>query len=173
MESLLNELKESAENIVNQVKGLTPNARFGMGGYTDKPIVPFAYDPDDVNATPAHKKVVAFQHFLSMTESVQALKNTLNRIELVRNVDDPESGFDALAQAMRCEKLGNLITPFQILQISHFDHSEYLIICIFSWLERQWHQKSDHHDGRRRVQVCLGRIDCWHNPSIRHGMSHF
>ena len=164
MESLLNELKESAENIVNQVKGLTPNARFGMGGYTDKPIVPFAYDPNDDNAKDKHKEVVAFQHFLKMTNDENKLKKTLKDIKLVSNVDDPESGFDALAQAMTCKTLGNSMT---------LKARSFISPRIFSWLERQWHQESDHHDGRRRVQVCLGRIDCWHYPSIRHEMPHF
>lgn len=113
MRSLLEQLRKSAQEIVDQVRGLTSDAQFGMGGYTDKPIVPFAYDPNDATATTDHKRVVAFQHFLSITDNVQALKNTLkNDIKLVANVDDPESGFDALAQAMTCEGLGSLITPF-------------------------------------------------------------
>ena len=112
MTSLLSELQKSAQKIVDQVRGLTSDAQFGMGGYTDKPIVPFAYDPNDAHADEKHKRVVAFQHFLNMTNDVNKLKRTLDGIELVSNVDDPESGFDALAQAMTCKELGSLITPF-------------------------------------------------------------
>ena len=56
MQDLKDRLKDSAKDIIKKVQGLTKNAQFGIGGYTDKPIVPFANEPTKTGPAD-HKKV--------------------------------------------------------------------------------------------------------------------
>ena len=110
MEDLKNKLKAAARNIVREVKIMTEDAQFGIGGYTDKPIVPFANEPQeakdgDTDDKKDHRKVFAFQHHLSITDNEDELEKAIEDITLVKNVDDPEANFDALAQAMLCEDI--------------------------------------------------------------------
>ena len=108
MADLKGKLEASAVKIVDQVKELTSDAQFGIGGYTDKPIVPFAYDPNssDKAEYKQYKKILAYQHHLKMTDDANKVKEKFAEIELAANVDDPESNFDALAQAMLCKDIG-------------------------------------------------------------------
>ena len=129
MKDSLNDLKSSITQIVDKVRGLTSDAAFGMGGYLDKPIPPFAYDPEGpekfknvVSSTQFKKmkkhfeakkdeirKVLAYEHYSTISTDETKLKEFLekfNEDNLGENEDDPESNFDALAQAMKCDKIG-------------------------------------------------------------------
>ena len=140
MKDSLNDLKSSITQIVDKVRGLTSDAAFGMGGYLDKPIPPFAYDPEGpekfenvVTSTQFNKmkrdfeakvakplggfrkkkdeirNVLAYEHYSTISTDETKLKEFLekfNEDNLGENEDDPESNFDALAQAMKCDKIG-------------------------------------------------------------------
>ena len=129
MNNSLNDLKSSITQIVDKVRGLTSDAAFGMGGYLDKPIPPFAFDPEGpekfknvVNSTQFKRmkdhfeekkdeirNVLAYEHYSTISKDETILKKFLKNFhwtKLGKNEDDPESNFDALAQAMKCDDIG-------------------------------------------------------------------
>ena len=76
-------MQKKAKKIIEAVKGLTSDAQFGIGGYTDKPIVPFANEPkDDGKPNTSDKKVFAFQHHLTITNDYPALKTAIGNVQL-------------------------------------------------------------------------------------------
>ena len=81
MNDLQKRLKASANEIIENVRNLTENAQFGIGGYTDKPIVPFANEPT-ITGPADHKKVFAFQHHLTITNDYPALKTAIGNVQL-------------------------------------------------------------------------------------------
>ena len=83
MNDLQKRLKASANEIIENVRNLTENAQFGIGGYTDKPIVPFANEPkDDGKPNTSDKKVFAFQHHLTITNDYPSLKTAIGNVQL-------------------------------------------------------------------------------------------
>merc|ERR1711976_1136009 len=128
MKKGLNDLKRSIKQIVKKVQDWTSDAAFGMGGYLDKPIPPFAYDPKGPEkfknvVSPKQfermnkqfdekkdeiRKVLAYEHYSNISTDETKLTEFLdnfNEDNLGENEDDPESNFDALAQAMVCDKI--------------------------------------------------------------------
>ena len=81
MQDLKDRLKDSAKDIIKKVQGLTKNAQFGIGGYTDKPIVPFANEPTKTGPAD-HKKVFAFQHHLKITNDYPTLETAIGNVQL-------------------------------------------------------------------------------------------
>ena len=79
--------------------------RIGFGSFSDKAMVPFAMEKsryqDLGKPTP-----YSFQHHLDLTDNVDEFTNLIKKIDKDRgmpsNVDSPESGLDAMAQAMLC-----------------------------------------------------------------------
>ena len=79
--------------------------RIGFGSFSDKAMVPFAKErsryQEHGQPTP-----YSFLHHLDLTDDVDRFKNLIKNIdkntEMPSNVDSPESGLDAMAQAMLC-----------------------------------------------------------------------
>ena len=90
MQDLQGRLKASANKIIEKVKGLTENAQFGIGGYTDKPIVPFANEPTKTGPAD-HKKVFAFQHHLKITADKDELEKAIGNVQFYFVVNDERS----------------------------------------------------------------------------------
>ena len=83
-------MQEKARKIIKAVRGLTTDAQFGIGGYTDKPIVPFANEPKE-GGEKAHQKVFAFQHHLTITDDSNALTKAIGNVHFLP-LDDVGGG---------------------------------------------------------------------------------
>ena len=90
MQDLKDEMQEKARKIIKAVRGLTTDAQFGIGGYTDKPIVPFANEPKE-GGEKAHQKVFAFQHHLTITDDSNALTKAIGNVHFLP-LDDVGGG---------------------------------------------------------------------------------
>ena len=79
--------------------------RIGFGSFSDKAMVPFAMEKSRYNDL-GKPTPYSFQYHLDLTDDVDRFKNLIKNIDqdkdMPRNVDSPESGLDAMAQAMLC-----------------------------------------------------------------------
>ena len=87
--------------------------RIGFGSFSDKAMVPFAMEKSrysnwklqDGRSQPKPTPY-SFQHHLDLTDNVAEFTNEIKNIDkdkgMPSNVDSPESGLDAMAQAMLC-----------------------------------------------------------------------
>ena len=83
--------------------------RIGFGSFSDKAMVPFAMEKSRYqakNALGLSPTPYSFQHHLDLTDNVAEFTNLIKNIDkdkdMPSNVDSPESGLDAMAQAMLC-----------------------------------------------------------------------
>ena len=86
--------------------------RIGFGSFIDKAMVPFAMEKSRYqagNALGTRPTPYSFQHHLDLTDDVAEFTNEIKNIDedkgMPSNVDSPESGLDAMAQAMLCPKI--------------------------------------------------------------------
>ena len=95
-------LSDNAKLIAEEIGRLTPDYKIGFGSFSDKPITPFSSKKE----TYAMDKVpYPFKHHMDLTDDVEAFKQKVSETNLTNNVDGPESGLDAMAQAMLCGTL--------------------------------------------------------------------
>ena len=86
--------------------------RIGFGSFSDKAMVPFAMEKSRYqagNANGFRPTPYSFQHHLDLTDDVKRFTNLIKNIDedkgMPSNVDSPESGLDAMAQAMLCPNI--------------------------------------------------------------------
>ena len=86
--------------------------RLGFGSFSDKAMVPFAMEKSRYQAGNANgfkPTPYSFQHHLDLTDDVPRFTNLIKNIDkdkdMPSNVDSPESGLDAMAQAMLCPNI--------------------------------------------------------------------
>ena len=95
-------LIRASEDIALAIGDLTSDFRLGFGSYNDKPTFPFSkeidsYEKDDKNPP------YAFKHEMDLTNDTEEFKKAVENLTLINNVDSPESGLDAIAQALLCD----------------------------------------------------------------------
>ena len=82
--------------------------RIGFGSFIDKAMVPFAMEKSRYQAQ-KRPTPYSFQHHLDLTDDVKRFTNLIKNIDkdkdMASNVDSPESGLDAMAQAMLCPNI--------------------------------------------------------------------
>ena len=96
MKSSTTLLADASKDITDKIQKLTDDYRLGFGSFIEKRKIPFTKGKDS--------KAYAFHHIMSLTQNStefgeKVLKLTKN---LHENIDIPEAGLDAVAQAMRC-----------------------------------------------------------------------
>ena len=89
--------------------------RIGFGSFSDKAMVPFAMEKSRYQNYKIYGKSqpkptpYSFQHHLDLTDNVAEFTNLIKNIDkdkdMPSNVDSPESGLDAMAQAMLCPNI--------------------------------------------------------------------
>ena len=104
MENSAKELQKAAFDITNAIKKLTPDFQVGFGTFSDKPTIPFSRNKQDLLDN-GKKVPSAFRNMLNLTNLTSEFENKVRATEFVSNVDSPESGFDAIGQAMACQNL--------------------------------------------------------------------
>ncbi|XP_078737704.1 integrin beta-5-like isoform X2 [Lampetra fluviatilis] len=93
-----------------EMAGLTSNLRLGFGSFVDKPASPYAFSAPAYlhNPCAGYKRFpkcvpsFGFRHLLSLTDEVDRFNEEVKRLNVSRNKDAPEGGFDAIMQAAVC-----------------------------------------------------------------------
>ncbi len=83
------------------MKSLTTHYRFGFGSFSDKPTPPYSQKAHW--AKKGEAPPYAFQHHVDLTDDIKRFKAEVGRVNTTANIDPPESGLDALMQAMTCK----------------------------------------------------------------------
>ena len=87
---------------------MTKDYQIGFGSFSDKPMVPFAMEKSRYKEL-RKPTPYAFQHHLDLTTDVKEFERIIRDIDpkkqMPANVDSPESGLDAMAQAMLCNEV--------------------------------------------------------------------
>uniref|UniRef100_A0A8C4NBK4 Integrin beta n=1 Tax=Eptatretus burgeri TaxID=7764 RepID=A0A8C4NBK4_EPTBU len=98
-----------------QMANLTSNLRLGFGAFVDKPSSPFAFTAPayldnpciGYKRAPKCAPTFAFRHLLSLTDQVAQFNAQVQRVQMARNNDASEGGFDAILQTSVCtERIG-------------------------------------------------------------------
>ena len=97
MQTYAEKLANASEDITNEIQKLTSDYRLGFGSFIEKQRIPFTKGKIS--------KAYAFHHIMNLT------KNSSNEFKgnveaqignFSTNIDIPEAGLDAIAQAMLC-----------------------------------------------------------------------
>ena len=92
-------LAKASKNITDKIQQLTNDYRLGFGSFIEKPRIPFTVG----KTSPAY----AFHHIMNLTQdSTEFEEKVLDLTKKFQtNIDNPEAGLDAIAQAMLCPEI--------------------------------------------------------------------
>ena len=99
MKASSKKLASASNDISEKIQELTRDYRLGFGSFIEKPRIPFTLGKTST--------VYAFHHIMSLTQNStefgEKVKNLTEKFQT--NIDIPEAGLDAVAQAMLCPKI--------------------------------------------------------------------
>ena len=89
-------LAKASKDITDKIQQLTDDYRLGFGSFIEKPRIPFT-----VGKT---SKAYAFHHIMNLTQDSSKFEVEVEDLttKFQTNIDTPEAGLDAIAQAMLC-----------------------------------------------------------------------
>ena len=102
MEDSRQKLEDASKDIAKAIGNLTSDFRLGFGSYNDKPTFPFSKEIDSYTKDEKNPPY-AFKHEMNLTTDTEAFKKAVKTLKPFNNVDSPESGLDAIAQALLCD----------------------------------------------------------------------
>uniref|UniRef100_A0AAY4DAM1 Integrin beta n=1 Tax=Denticeps clupeoides TaxID=299321 RepID=A0AAY4DAM1_9TELE len=110
MQDNLDRLKSVGVALSHSMREYSSDFRVGFGSFVDKPVSPYInVHPSkiqnpcsdyEVQCRPAH----GFIHVLRVTENVTELTRVIDQQRISGNMDTPEGTFDAMLQAVVCQK---------------------------------------------------------------------
>ncbi|RVE54652.1 hypothetical protein evm_000773 [Chilo suppressalis] len=100
METMRSMIVRQSDIIYYTMRNLTKNIHLGIGTFIDKNTVPYTNKIDS-------NRTYSFKHRLNLTDNFDEFNKTVSEFQFGYNYDEPEGGFDALAQAISCkERIG-------------------------------------------------------------------
>ena len=89
------------------MRSLTKDVRLGFGSFVDKVLMPYVKTiPDKLTSICLDcEEPYSFKHRLTLTENISVFTQTVNLTRVSGSQDSPEGGFDALVQAIVCDKV--------------------------------------------------------------------
>ncbi|XP_018328514.1 integrin beta-PS [Agrilus planipennis] len=98
--------------LVEVMKNITSDFRLGFGCFIDKPDYPFVnvfpetfkYPCRGLESYDKCSSPYSFKNYLSLTDNFTVFSEKVRNAKISANIDPPEGGFDAIMQAMVCEK---------------------------------------------------------------------
>ena len=89
-------LARASKDITDKIQQLTNDYRLGFGSFIEKPRIPFTMG----KTSPAY----AFHHIMNLTHDSTEFEEKILDLttKFQTNIDIPEAGLDAIAQAMLC-----------------------------------------------------------------------
>uniref|UniRef100_UPI00358E9F2A integrin beta-5-like isoform X2 n=1 Tax=Myxine glutinosa TaxID=7769 RepID=UPI00358E9F2A len=115
MQDDLAKMSRLGTTLAAQMANLTSNLRLGFGAFVDKPSSPFAFTAPayldnpciGYKRAPKCAPTYAFHHLLPLTDQVAQFNEQVQRVQMARNNDASEGGFDAILQTSVCsERIG-------------------------------------------------------------------
>ncbi|CAH0549870.1 unnamed protein product [Brassicogethes aeneus] len=88
------------KSILEKLNKLTKNSRIGFGSFIDKACLPF----QNTGNNTIKENTYSFKNNIALTNNSEKFKKAVEDALTLPNLDCPESGFDALMQAMVCKK---------------------------------------------------------------------
>uniref|UniRef100_A0A4W5P3S7 Integrin beta n=1 Tax=Hucho hucho TaxID=62062 RepID=A0A4W5P3S7_9TELE len=112
MRNDLENVRNLGLEVVTAMKNITSAVRIGFGSFVDKVVDPYVSTVEAKLANPCNNKhkgpcqpAFSFKHVLKLTEDVEEFEKKVSKQSISSNLDNPESGFDAIMQAAVCQFL--------------------------------------------------------------------
>lgn len=101
-----NKLSELGDRLAAKMEGITKNFKLGFGSFVDKKVMPFVDPRTEKMNRPCDFCIepYGFRHHLKLTTDTKRFKHEVNASSVSGNLDSPEGGFDAIIQALSCNK---------------------------------------------------------------------
>ncbi|QQP49408.1 Integrin beta [Caligus rogercresseyi] len=96
-------LIDASESIAERISELSSSFKIGFGSFSDKLVPPFGMTKkysDSRGYLPSY----GYRHQMSLGTNVKEFRERVFQADLAGNVDSPESGLEALSQAILCEE---------------------------------------------------------------------
>ncbi|XP_010891643.1 integrin beta-7 isoform X2 [Esox lucius] len=110
MKDDLAKFKNLGREVVTAMKNITSAVRIGFGSFVDKRVGPYANinpvklaNPCPASYTDPCQPTFSFRHTLKLTEDVEEFERSVSRQYISSNLDNPESGLDAIMQVAVCQ----------------------------------------------------------------------
>uniref|UniRef100_A0AAY5KQ66 Integrin beta n=1 Tax=Esox lucius TaxID=8010 RepID=A0AAY5KQ66_ESOLU len=110
MKDDLNTIKNLGQDILSTLERFTKKVRIGFGSFVDKVALPYVSQVKAKKKNPCPSRsdtcqpAFSFQNILGLTDDVTEFKTRVSNQMISGNLDSPESGFDAIMQAVVCQK---------------------------------------------------------------------
>jgi protocadherin alpha len=107
MEQDLGRLRNTADDILTTIQGITSNFQVGFGSFVDKPTHPYFLPGSE---TPSQTCIAdntctapyVFRNHQSLDGDPALFRNAINNAQISSNFDGPESTLDAMVQVLAC-----------------------------------------------------------------------
>jgi integrin beta 1 len=106
MNEEISAIRGASAEIIARLQDITADVQVGVGSYVDKAALPFSRRnlTQDSGCIQPGGPCYNFRHYGRMTDSRDELSERFARIETGSNIDAPEAGLDAMAQAVICNE---------------------------------------------------------------------
>ncbi len=84
-------LKRLVPNLLDELRKIQPDTKFGVGSFIDKPVIPFGEENSDY----------VYQLKQPLTTDKEVVRSTVNNLSTGNGEDDPEGQLEALLQVAR------------------------------------------------------------------------
>jgi len=93
------------------MRKITKDVKLGFGSFVDKVLMPYVNTLEARLRSPCTgcESPYSFKHRLSLSEDTAEFGQKVNDTMISGNLDEPEGGFDALMQAIVCNKVGKYL----------------------------------------------------------------
>ncbi|KAI1892230.1 hypothetical protein AGOR_G00131220 [Albula goreensis] len=106
----LAKVKTLGRKILAALRNVTSTVRIGFGAFVDKPAMPFISTVESKLKHPCRDKKIpcqpsfSFKNVLPLTNDADEFERSVSQEKISSNLDNPESGLDAIMQATVCQK---------------------------------------------------------------------
>ncbi|CAB1330189.1 unnamed protein product [Coregonus sp. 'balchen'] len=106
----LENVRNLGREVFTAMKNITSAVRIGFGSFVDKVVDPYVSTVEAKLANPCKEgykgpcqPTFSFKHVLKLTEDVEEFERKVSQQSISSNLDNPESGFDAIMQVAVCQ----------------------------------------------------------------------
>nr|XP_046200591.1 integrin beta-7-like isoform X4 [Oncorhynchus gorbuscha] len=110
MKDDLKNIRNLGREVATALKNITSVVRIGFGSFVDKVVEPYVSTVEAKLANPCNEgykspcqPAFSFKHVLKLTEDVEEFERKVSKQSISSNLDNPESGFDAIMQVAVCQ----------------------------------------------------------------------
>uniref|UniRef100_A0A913I850 Integrin beta n=1 Tax=Strongyloides stercoralis TaxID=6248 RepID=A0A913I850_STRER len=100
-------LSELGDLLAGRMRNITKNFRLGFGSFIDKKLMPFVDPRPEKQLSPCAEPCAepyGFKNQMRLTQNTHRFSKEVQEAQISGNLDAPEGGFDAVMQALACNK---------------------------------------------------------------------